>query len=127
MTRLANPIGWFEIHVDDMDRAKTFYESVLKRSLIEVPAPEMGMRIAMFAAEMQGAGAGGSLVQHPMKKPTTDGVLVYFSCEDCAVESALATQCGGQVFKEKFNIGPNGFIAIIGDSEGNAIGLHSFQ
>ena len=81
MTRLANPIGWFEIHVDDMDRAKTFYESVSKRSLIEVPAPEMGMRIAMFAAEMQGAGAGGSLVQHPMKKtnatsPPTISIVV---------------------------------------------------
>ena len=127
MNTLANPVGWFEIHVADMDRAKSFYESVFKRTLIEIPAPEAGMRMMMFAAEPQGTGAGGALVKHPMKQPTTEGALVYFSCEDCAVESALAMAHGGKVFKDKFNIGANGFIAIIGDSEGNAIGLHSFE
>lgn len=127
MSTLVNPVGWFEIHVADLDRAKTFYELVFKRPLIEIPTPEAGMRMMLFAGDTNGSGAGGALVQHPMRQPTTEGALVYFSCEDCAVESALAAQSGGKVFKDKFNIGPNGFIAIIGDSEGNAIGLHSFE
>ena len=127
MSTLVNPVGWFEIHVADLDRAKAFYELVFKRPLIEIPAPEAGMRMMLFAGDTNGSGAGGALVQHPMRQPTKEGALVYFSCEDCAVESALAAQSGGKVFKDKFNIGPNGFIAIIGDSEGNAIGLHSFE
>lgn len=127
MSTLVNPVGWFEIHVADMDRAKTFYESVFKRTLIEIQAPEAGMRMMMFTADSQGSGASGALVKHPMRQPTTEGTLVYFSCSDCAAEIALAVESGGKVFKDKFNIGANGFIAIIGDSEGNAIGLHSFE
>ena len=127
MSTLVNPVGWFEIHVADMDRAKMFYESVFKRTLIEIPAPEAGMSMMIFASDPQGSGASGALVKHPMRQPTTEGALVYFSCQDCAVECALTAQNGGKVFKDKFNIGANGFIAIIGDSEGNAIGLHSFQ
>lgn len=127
MSRLANPVGWFEIHVGNMDRAKAFYESVFKRTLVALPSPDEGMRMMMFSGDPKGSGAAGALVLHPMKKPSTEGALVYFSCKDCSVESSLAVEHGGQIFKEKFNIGPNGFIAIIGDSEGNAIGLHSFQ
>ena len=127
MSTLVNPVGWFEIHVADMDRAKTFYESVFNRTLIEIPAPEASMRMMMFAGDTNSSGAAGALVKHPIRQPTKEGALVYFSCKDCTSEVALAVQHGGKVFKDKFNIGANGFIAIIGDCEGNAIGLHSFQ
>jgi predicted enzyme related to lactoylglutathione lyase len=50
---------------------------------------------------------------------------VYFSCEDCAVEAARATANGGSIFKEKMSIGEHGFIALVFDTEGNMIGLHS--
>jgi predicted enzyme related to lactoylglutathione lyase len=110
-----------------MDRAQAFYTSVFKRELIDLPSPDADLRMMMFTGEPNGSGAGGALVKHPMKQPSTEGALVYFSCVDCAVECALALQSGGKGFKEKFSIGSNGFIAIIGDSEGNAIGLHSFK
>jgi predicted enzyme related to lactoylglutathione lyase len=79
-----------------------------------------------FTGDMNSHGTNGALVLHPMKTPSTDGVLIYFSCDDCSVQEKRALEKGGQVFKSKFSIGPNGFISIIGDSEGNAIGLHSF-
>ena len=28
-----NPVGWFEIYVDNMERAKQFYETVLEKPL----------------------------------------------------------------------------------------------
>ena len=62
-----------------------------------------------------------------MRKPSQEGTLIYFHCDDCQTQSELAKQNGGQVFKEKWSIGQDGFIAIIGDTEGNAIGLHSFK
>ena len=127
MSKLKNPIGWFEIHVSDMDRATRFYEAVFQQTLNPLPSPDPQMEMRMLSGDMTMHGANGALVKHPMKKPTTEGVLVYFSCEDCATQQALAVEHGGKVFKPKFSIGANGFIAIIGDSEGNAIGLHSAQ
>jgi predicted enzyme related to lactoylglutathione lyase len=126
MSTLSNPVGWFEIHVADMNRARRFYEAVFGRTLSQLPSGDPEMEMWMFSGDPQGSGASGALVKHPMKTPSTEGALVYFSCADCAEQAALAQQHGGQVFKAKFSIGPNGFIAIVGDSEGNAIGLHSF-
>jgi predicted enzyme related to lactoylglutathione lyase len=54
-------------------------------------------------------------------------VLVYFTCRDCAVEAQRASAAGGQIVREKMSIGQYGFIALIRDTEGNMIGLHSMQ
>ena len=123
---LPNPVGWFEIHVENMTRAKAFYETVFDRRLVESPSADPVIQMLMFEGTPDNAGAGGALIKHPMKKPATEGVLVYFSCADCAVQIKRALDHGGCTYKDKTSIGPNGFIAIIGDSEGNAIGLHSF-
>lgn len=53
--------------------------------------------------------------------------MIYFSCADCAVEAKRAAQNGGRIFKEKFSIGQYGFIALVVDTEGTMIGLHSIQ
>ena len=125
-TKLMNPVGWFEIYVDDLERAGRFYSSVLERNLR--PAPTDGTFEALeFDGQMPGSGAMGALMKHPMRKPSSEGTMVYFSCEDCGKTSALALQNGGAVHKPKWAIGDHGFIAIIGDTEGNAIGLHSFE
>lgn len=126
MTALKNPVGWFEIYVLDLQRAKSFYETVFGRTLLPMPS-DGTFEALMFAGEMYGSGALGAILCHPMKKPSTDGTLVYFSCEDCAVEMKKAENSGGVIHREKWRIGDAGFIAIIGDTEGNAIGLHSFK
>lgn len=126
-TSLPNPVGWFEIHVADMQRAKLFYASVFKRSLFALDTGDDSYTMCVFEGDVQSAGATGALVQHRDRQPTTEGVMVYFSCEDCAVEAQLAVDHGGCIFKPKRSIAPNGFIAIVGDTEGNAIGLHSMK
>ena len=127
MSILRNPVGWFEIHVVDMDRARRFYEAVFDQTLTPLPSADPQLTMWAFLGDRNHHGAAGALVKHPMKLPSTDGALVYFSCHDCAHQQALAASHGGRIFKPKFSLGPNGFIAIIGDSEGNAIGLHSNQ
>jgi len=121
-----NPVNWFEIYVDDIDRAQAFYEGLLGITLSPSPmsGPEMDMR--MFPAEMGAPGATGALIRHPMRQPSGQGSLVYFSVEDCGQTTNWATGQGALVFVEKQSIGEYGFIAIIGDSEGNSIGLHSW-
>lgn len=56
-----------------------------------------------------------------------NSTLVYFSCADCSVEAARVVESGGQVDRDKFSIGQYGYIALVVDTEGNMIGLHSLQ
>ena len=125
MKPLNNPVGWFEIYVTDLDRAGRFYASVLQRTL-KPSATDGTFEVLEFEGQMPGSGAMGALMKHPMRKPSQEGTLVYFSCEDCGKTAELALEHGGVVHKPKRSIGEHGFIAIIGDTDGNAIGLHSF-
>lgn len=125
-----NPVGWFEIYVQDMPRAKAFYEAVFQGKLTELKNPVTenlpGMEMWAFPSSMESYGAPGALVR--MSGYASGGsTLVYFSCEECSIEAARAASYGGKVFKEKMAIGEYGFIALVEDSEGNMIGLHSLK
>jgi predicted enzyme related to lactoylglutathione lyase len=120
-----NPVGWFEIYVQDMGRAKAFYESVFGVQLTKLDSPEI--EIWAFPMEAERYGAPGALVRMPGFSSGANSVLVYFSCADCAVEAAKAAKSGGKVEKEKFSIGQYGYISLVIDTEGNMIGLHSRQ
>jgi uncharacterized protein len=121
-----NPVGWFEIYVQDMARAKRFYEAVFKLKLQQLhPGGEWDMWA--FPMAMDRYGAPGALIKMEGFPSGGNSVLVYFSCEDCAVEAKRALDAGGRIMKEKFSIGEYGFIALVFDSESNMIGLHSMQ
>lgn len=126
----ANPIAWFEIDVQDLDRARRFYETVLQTTLDALPAPEgeaAAYQMLAFPSSMNGYGAAGSLVKADGVASGGGATLVYFACADCAVELGRVVAAGGRVVKPKFSIGPHGHCAIVVDTEGNAIGLHSMQ
>lgn len=124
-TAMNNPVGWFEIYVEDMARAKAFYEHVFGVRLTELDAPDM--EIWAFPMHEERYGAPGALVRMPGFPSGANSVLVYFSCENCAVEEARAASAGGKVQREKVSIGQYGYIALVTDTEGNLIGLHSMQ
>ncbi|GAB6142177.1 VOC family protein [Methylosoma difficile] len=126
-----NPVVWFEIYVQDMQRAKAFYEAVLAIKLEQMPAPteEMTMEMWSFPSDKDTAktsyGACGMLVKMDGFPSGGGGTLVYFACEDCAVEAGRVAEQGGSVIREKMSIGEHGFIALALDTEGNMIGFHS--
>lgn len=124
---MSNPVVWFEIYVQDMDRAKAFYESMLSLSLEKLENPGMDMEIEMwsFPMDMRAAGASGALVKIQDMPTGVNSVLVYFSCEDCAVVAEKALKAGGNIEKPKTSIGQYGHIALVSDTEGNIVGLHS--
>ena len=126
MTHQVNPVGWFEIHVNDLDRAKAFYEAVFKHALHPLDIPDVEYEMLVFAGDPKYSGATGALIKHPAKGPSADGTLVYFACDDCAEQCERIIQHGGTVLQAKHAIGTHGFIAIASDTEGNIIGLHSF-
>ena len=122
---MNNPIGWFEIYVADMARARAFYEAVFGVALAELESP--GMQMWAFPMLPEKPGASGALVRMPGFPMGGNNIVVYFSCADCAVEAAKAAESGGTVHKEKMSIGRYGYIALVIDTEGNMIGLHSMQ
>ena len=120
-----NPVIWFEIYVQDMARAKAFYEGVLQVKLERLNNPAIEMW--SFPMAMDKVGAGGALVKMEGVPSGGSGPIVYFSCADCAVEAARAVAHGGQVQRGKMPIGEYGFIALVVDTEGTMIGLHSLK
>ena len=124
-TTPANPVRWFEIYVEDMPRAIRFYEAVFQKPLTSLPPPAPELEIFAFSGGHDLGGSSGALIKHPMMKPGGGGTLVYFGCADCAVELKRCLDHGGTLHVPKTAIGPYGFMAIVGDSEGNSIGLHS--
>lgn len=123
-----NPVGWFEIYVDDMPRAKAFYETLLETSLEHLnDEAGMGVEMWLFPSDMEQYGASGALAKMEGVAAGGNSTMVYFSCQDCAVEESRVEQAGGKVMNSKFSIGPHGYIAIVADTEGNMIGLHSMS
>jgi len=118
-----NPVCWFEIYVQDMPRAKAFYEGVLGVSLEKLNSPEIDMWA--FGMNAEKVGAGGALVHVPGSPSGGNSTIVYFACEDCAVEEARVKKFGGSIQRPKMSIGEYGFITLAFDTEGNMIGLYS--
>lgn len=128
MSANVNPVNWFEIYVDEMDRAKNFYSIVLDKMLQDMQLPEgMGgdMKMAAFPWIEGAINTSGALVKSGEMKPGTGGTLIYFSCEDCANEESRVIKAGGKVLQPKFQIGEHGFCSICMDTEGNTFGLYS--
>lgn len=121
----GNPVGWFEIYVQDMARAKSFYESMLGVQLNKLPNADFDLMA--FPSDMTTYGAGGALVKMEGMPSGGNSTLVYFSCPDCGSVAQRAAASGGAVFRDKFSIGEYGFIALCTDTEGNMFGLHSMQ
>lgn len=125
----ANSVNWFEIYVQDMARARAFYETVLGIRLETLKVPEdpggPGLEMLAFPGDMERYGANGALCRMPGVPSGPGGTLVYFACDDCAVEGARVADAGGRIQRDKMSIGEYGFIVLAFDTEGNMFGLHS--
>jgi predicted enzyme related to lactoylglutathione lyase len=127
MEQKNNVVGWFELPVQDMERAVRFYETVFGLTLQRQTMGPLDM--AWFPWIETGSGSPGSLVHAPDRyTPSDKGVLVYFTAHsgDLAGELSRVESCGGTVLQEKTLITEEiGYMAVVLDTEGNRIALHS--
>jgi uncharacterized protein len=123
----TNAIGWFDIYVNDMERAVTFYEQVLKQKLGAIGDPTGETQMMSFPGNMTFYGASGALVKSNHSVPGVGGTMVYFSVEDCSVEEARVAAAGGKIVRSKFSIGEFGWVTLCEDTEGNMFGLSSMK
>ncbi len=125
MMNSANPVGWFDIHVANLERAKAFYETVFAIELTDLPS-EWGKQ-STFPYQHGGANATGALVEKSSFVTNESTTVVYFVSEDCLTEEGRVKEAGGEVIRPKSSIGEFGFISLLKDTEGNTIGLHSMK
>jgi predicted enzyme related to lactoylglutathione lyase len=122
-----NMIGWFEIPVNDMNRAKAFYDTMFN---INIKVQDFGgVLMGWFPFTEGKLGASGSLIKHEAYQPSdSQGVLIYFSSRDVSNELGRVEAAGGKVMQPKTQISPDiGYMALFIDTEGNRMALHSKQ
>jgi len=122
-----NAVGWFEIPVTNMDRAVKFYETVFD---IRLARNNFGtLEMAWFPEVENGMGSTGSLVFNTeYYKPSLDGILIYFTAQsgDMSIELDKVEKAGGKIAMPRKQISEEyGYMALIIDTEGNRIALHS--
>jgi predicted enzyme related to lactoylglutathione lyase len=116
-------VNWFELYVTDFNRAKRFYEAALQTSLQEFDSGQC--RMGMFPFDRD-KGIGGAITKMDGVAPGNGGTLVYLNVEgDLDHVLKRIPGAGGSVVKSRTAIGEHGFIAIMKDTEGNCVGLHS--
>jgi predicted enzyme related to lactoylglutathione lyase len=121
----SNLFSWIEIYVEDMERAKMFYETVLGVSLNKMTMPD-DSSLTMFAFPWtnDAPGAAGALVKMDPRKPGPVGSIAYFNSDDCS-EIKRVEAAGGKIITPKYPAGDMGFFCIFNDTEGNTVGLYS--
>jgi predicted enzyme related to lactoylglutathione lyase len=124
---MQNAISWFEIGTTDLERATKFYETIFGIQLAPMDLPNIKMR--MFPLDDMMTQVGGALVDSGgFHKPSaTDGPLIYLNGNP-DVQNVLdkVEAAGGKIMLPKTEISPDyGYMAVIMDTEGNRIGLHS--
>jgi uncharacterized protein len=119
---MQNQIVWVDIPVADLDRAVKFYSAVLGAEVTMSSFP--GYRFGLLPHAK--TNVSGSLYQSADNRPSQIGPLVYLNANG-RLDSAISAvrENGGKLIQDKHQIGEHGYRAIILDSEGNKIALHS--
>lgn len=118
-----NSAVWFDIPVSDLNRAKTFYESIMD---IKIFTEEFGD--VKFCVLDHENGNGGCLVINKKEITSKSGILVYMNVDGRIHDAVSKVELnGGEIIEPARMIGPHGVRAVVLDSEGNRIALHSTE
>jgi predicted enzyme related to lactoylglutathione lyase len=120
---MSHRFVWVDIPVADLDRAIAFYAAVLGCAVTKEGGP--GFSFGLLAHSNNDV-AGCLVASEGDNAPSPRGPLVYLNADGRIAEAvAAATARGGRVLEAVTPIGPHGFRAIVLDSEGNRVALHS--
>jgi predicted enzyme related to lactoylglutathione lyase len=124
---MASAVTWFQIPASDIARAKTFYETICGFSLEKMDAGP-GMEMWGFPSEWQKGEVGGAVVCGEGAVPSATGTAVFLNANpDLQAVLDRVEGAGGKILMPKTAIGMEnaGHFAMISDTEGNTVGLHS--
>jgi hypothetical protein len=124
---VTHALNWFEIPVQNMDRAQRFYETLLAAPLRrEAMGPEVTLAVLPYNPAQDGCG-GALMAAGAQAQPSRTGTIVYLNAGD-RLDPALErlAQAGGQILVPRVDL-PDGMGSFVHfeDSEGNRVGLHA--
>jgi predicted enzyme related to lactoylglutathione lyase len=123
MVELQNPVNWYEIPVNNLERAQTFYEYIFN---IKMKHMDFGnLQMVWFPMQENAPGATGALIKAESYIPSYEGTMVYFSVENINSVLKKIIEKGCKILNPKMSIGEFGYVAHFEDCEGNRIALHS--
>lgn len=120
-------LSWFEIPVEDFERARRFYSTIFA---YEMPVMPMGdSTLGILPYDSAGGGVGGAINKQPSARPSPHGTIVYLNGgDDLAQPLGRVASAGGRVVMPKTMVTPEiGYIGLFEDTEGNVVGLHSMR
>lgn len=123
---MKNAINWFEIPANDIERARKFYENIFSFEMYDLNIGD-GLKMALFPAES--GTVGGTLIQNKesYKPSNSEGPLLYLNANpDLQTVLDRVEAAGGMIsIPKRLITEENGYMAVIIDSEGNRVALHS--
>lgn len=119
---VSNQVVWFDIPCKDLNRAIAWYSAVLGSTVVKEDYGEFSMGILPHSDST----VGGCLAVLQDTEPSDRGILIYLNCEGRLEEAvSLVEENGGTIRVPIHVIGPHGRRAIVIDSEGNRVALHT--
>jgi hypothetical protein len=117
-----NPIGWFEIHVKDFDKARDFYGKLFSWEF-NLSQGSKSQYWNIFTAE---GSIGGGFMKKSKPEHEGQAVLIYVEVEDIEATLNKAAELGGKTQTPKTLINEKaGYFALFYDNDNNLIGLWS--
>ena len=124
---MANQVSWASIPSSDFDRAVKFYSTMTGKNFDIKGEGDKRMATSMSEEDFKTQAVGFGVSGDSTIKPGATGPRVYLTVEDCADYLSRVESAGGKILTPKSAMGDMGFWALIEDTEGNQIGLHSMK
>lgn len=119
---MNNQIVWVDIPVTDLDRAISFYSALLDGEVLKQTYDQFNFGLLPHAD----TSVSGCLIESPAEHINEFGPLIYFNVEGRISQAVeIAKSFNVEIIQEMFQMGEHGFRAVLKDTEGNRIALHS--
>jgi len=115
---MANPFVHVELNTTDVDKARDFYSKLFDWELEDMSMGPSGT----YTIIKVGDGTGGGLLKNPMPGVPSFW-LAYVLVDDIGAATKKAESLGAKVVKNSIEVPDMGWLSIIADPTGAALGL----
>ena len=116
-SRMSNAFVHVELNTTDVNAAKAFYGKLFAWTLEDVPMGE-----GTYTMVKPGSGTGGGIMSHPVPGAPS-AWLAYVEVADIKESTAKAKELGAKIMQDVTEVMGMGWLSILIDPTGAALGL----